>query len=258
MKCLICDKSEWDVIYSYDMPDKYEKWMGIADVKRSWERCSCGFYQSRRDYPIEDLQKIYTSGYRDRAFRHKSIDEAFQYVINLPLDKSENEQRVKDFTSWIKPDRSVLDVGSGLGVFPKRLKEKGYYVWCVEPNKESRRFITHELKIQCEPEIPDYAKFDVATLIHVLEHIVEPLPFLEKIYNVLTDNGLLYIEIPDASEFDTLRKGHNEFSSDHVYFYGLPSLAEIMERAGFRIIRTFKTYYDERSLTRLTVICRKK
>ena len=254
MNCLICNKDDWDVIHTYDKPDKYEKWMGIEDVKRSWEKCSCGFHQSRRNYPIADLQKIYTDGYRDIGFRHRSIDQAFQYVINLPKEESENEARVESFIEDFK-DVFVLDIGSGLGVFPKRLKDNGYTIWCVELNRKSRWFINNKLNIQCLPDIPDYIGFDVVTLIHVLEHIVDPVPFLEKIRNIA---DVLYIEVPDAWEFKHLKKGHNEFSSDHVYFYDLPSLLKIINRAGFDIGSAFYSHYDERNLTRLTMICRKQ
>ena len=254
MNCLICEKSEWDVIYSYDKPDKYEKWMGITDVQRSWEKCACGFYQSRRNYPIEDLQKIYSDGYRDKGFRHRTIEEAFKYVIRLPLEKSENERRLEDFMGFVDNSNSVLDVGSGLGVFPKRLTENGYYVWCIEPNKESQRFI-NGLGIECFPDIPDYVRFDVTTLIHVLEHIEDPVPFLEKIRKIT--NSLLYIEVPDSKEFDVLKKGHNEFSSDHVYFYDLESITKVVEKAGFGVVTTFNTHYEDRNLERLTVVCRK-
>ena len=266
MNCLICNSSiNWDVIYTYDKPDKYEKWMGIEDVKRSWEQCSCGFYQSRRNYPIEDLQKIYTDGYRDIGFRHRPISEAFQYVTNLPKEESENERRLEYFMDDIDNSNSVLDIGSGLGVFPKRLQEEGYYVWCVEPNKESQRFINEDLKIKCVPDIryfyikgfpPGYARFDVVTLIHVLEHIVDPVQFLKEIKKVT--GKALCIEVPDSSEFEQLKKGHNEFSSDHVYFYDRTSLDEIISRAGFEMCYVFYSYYNKRNLTRLTMTCRKQ
>ena len=255
MNCLVCGKDDWSVIHSYDKPDKYEKWMGIKDVQRSWEQCFCGFYQSRRNYPIEDLQKIYTDGYRDKGFRHKSINEAFQYVINLPPDKSENERRIEAFLHYINKDVSVLDVGSGLGVFPKRLKEEGYDVWCVEPNKESQRFINDELDIVCMPKIPNNTKFDIITLIHVLEHIEDPVPFLEKIRSIT--KNLLYIEVPDDSEFNNLDKDHNEFSSDHVYFYNLVTLLGIVQETGFNMAHAFYSHYEERGLTRLTMTCTK-
>lgn len=255
MNCLICGKNDWSIVHSYDKPDKYEKWMGIKDVQRSWEKCSCGFSQSRRNYPIEDLQKIYSDGYRDKGFRHRSIDEAFQYVLNLPPEKSENERRLENFMFFVDNSYSVLDVGSGLGVFPQRLKDNDYTVWCVEPNKESQRFI-NGLGIRCIPDIPDYVRFDVVTLIHVLEHIVDPIPFLIKIRSIL--NSTLYIEVPDASEFDVLRKGHNEFSSDHVYFYDEPSLLEITNRAGFSMEHSFYSHYEDRNLTRMTMVCGKK
>ena len=254
MKCLICEKDDWRVIHSYDKPDKYEKWMGIDNVQRSWEQCPCGFYQSRRNYPIEDLQKIYTNGYRDKGFRCKSIYEAYQHIRNLPSGESENEVRVDDFMYHFK-DVSVLDVGSGLGVFPKRLKEEGFEVRCVEPNKESQWLINEFLDIKCESNLPEGVKFDGVTLIHVLEHIVDPVPFLEKIRKVV--NKILYIEVPDAAEFGVLKKEHNEFSSDHVYFYNTASLYEIIKRAGFKVDDWFYSDYKERGLTRLTMICKK-
>ncbi len=253
MKCLICDKDNWSVIYSYDKPDKYEKWMGIEDIQRTWEQCSCEFYQSRRNYSIEELQRIYTDGYRDTDFRQKSIYEAYQYIINLPKEESENERRLENFMEMVDNSNSVLDVGSGLGVFPVRLRDNDYTVWCVEPNKESQRFI-NGLGIKCVPDIPDSVGFGVVTLIHVLEHIVEPVEFLERIRNI---TNLLYIEVPDVSEFDHLDKGHNEFSSDHVYFYDLTSLGEITSRAGFEMTHSFYTHYEDRNLTRLTMICKK-
>ncbi len=253
MKCLICDKDDWSMVHSYDKPDKYEKWMGIEDVQRSWEQCECGFYQSERNYPIEDLQEIYSDGYRDKDFRQKSIEEAFQHIMDLPPEQSENERRLESFMNLFGNENVVLDIGSGLGVFPKRLEESGYFVWCVEPNRESQKFIEEKLIISCDLDIPEHLEFDVVTLIHVLEHIVDPVPFLEKIRKVA--DKTLYIEVPDASEFENLSKGHNEFSSDHVYFYDLTSLGEITSRAGFETKHSFYSHYKDRNLSRLTMIC---
>jgi len=257
MKCLICEKDDWDVIHSYDKPDKYEKWMNIENVQRSWEQCSCRFYQSRRNYPIEDLQEIYIDGYRDPDFRHKTIEQVYQYIMDLPPEQSENERRIESFMAFFKRGIWILDIGSGLGVFPKRLEDNGYYVWCVEPNKESQKFINKDLRITCMSKIPEPDTFDGATLIHVLEHIVEPKPFLEKIKRALKKDGILYIEVPDDSEFKSLNKGHNEFSSDHVYFYSLSTLLKIIERSGFNMVNSFYSHYKDRNLTRLTMICQK-
>ena len=52
-----------------------------------------------------------------------------QKIQNLPTNKSDNYYRCKRINEFFKPIRKnfkVLDIGSGLGVFPKRLKSKKF------------------------------------------------------------------------------------------------------------------------------------
>jgi 2-polyprenyl-3-methyl-5-hydroxy-6-metoxy-1,4-benzoquinol methylase len=45
-------------------------------------------------------------------------------------------------------------------------------------------------------QIKSNEKFDLIILSHVLEHLLNPSVFLKKIKSILSDNGILYIEVP--------------------------------------------------------------
>lgn len=264
MNCLICrNNSVYAVIFTYDKPDRYEQIVGIKDVYREWLQCSaCGFYKSERNYDLGSFQKdLYSKHYRSRAFRGKTIKEAFIQIMNMPSEESENAQRFKWFIDHItyKTGASVLDVGSGIGVWPNVLNIAGYDVHCVEPNKDSCKFISNELAIPCWDKIPveQGIKYDIISCVHVLEHFEDPADFLADVYTVLDDNGELFIEVPDSVEFDCLSQHHNEFSSDHVCFYNLAGLCRLLERCGFKPIHVYRTYYESRNLHRIMMICRK-
>lgn len=261
MNCLICNNNTWDMALEFRLPDRYEAYMGFTDVQRSWLKCcSCGLYRAERNYSLADFQKIYDEGYRDPTFRGKTIQEAYAKIIALPPEKSENFERFKWFIRNIskKTGCNVLDIGSGLGVWPDVLNTGGYNVWCVETNKDSIDFIHNELKIKSVRELPTYAKFDIITCLHILEHMEKPKEFINSLKPMLKNDGQFFIEVPDAVEFEYLEQGNNEFSSDHVWFFNLSTLSRLLDQCGLEIIHAYRPYYKERRLSRLLTIAQLK
>jgi predicted SAM-dependent methyltransferase len=255
MKCLICGSASWKVSFAYDKPDKYEKWQGIKNVKRSWLKCkNCGFHTQTRNYPLERLEGIYRDGYRDKKFRGEDIKQAFKRIYNLPYKESENRRRL----GWYMiacGACTVIDIGSGLGVWPQLLRKCGVAVSCIEENLESIWFLTQELDLTCFQSIEtNHCAYQAASLIHVLEHIEEPDSFLNSIKTLLLPGGEVFIEVPDASEFNYLDKDHDEFNSCHCHFYNTPSLYRLLERNGYIVKDMHRQFYKKRGLTRLMVV----
>jgi len=151
--------------------------------------------------------------------------------------------------------KSVLDIGSGIGVFPAALNEMGYVVWSTEMNDSSRSFISNTLEIPCTKYVPDYAKFDVVSMVHLLEHFEDPFPILKQVEPALKRNGKLFIEVPSASEFDVLGQDNDEFNSCHCTFFDTNTLTEILDKAGYKVQDVDELHYPDRGLTRLLAIC---
>jgi len=263
MNCTVCGSNGWINSVLMTKPDMYEKWMGVSNVKRRWRKClGCGLWHHWRNYPLEELEKIYMDGYRNPKFRGETIEQAFERVVRLPVEKSENKARIEWAIKTIEaPDPlpkyrpRLLDIGSGLGVFPYEMSRLGADVWCVEQNKDSVRFI-NQIGIKCTEKMPG-VKFDAVSLVHVLEHIETPVEFLRSLHGAIKKDGKLFIEVPDAIEFELLFPTHDDFNSCHTHFYDIPSLYKVLGRAEYNVIDIHREHYKERNLHRIMAVCQK-
>lgn len=262
--CIICgDRGISARQFTYLRPDKYEQWVNLISIYRHWDMCiHCGLYTQSRSYPIKDLNGVYVEGYRDASFRNKTIAEAFNAVESLPASEKETLIRYQWFKNHIGMETgSVLDIGSGFGVWPHELKRYGWSVQCVEPNKESCDFINDTLGIPCVLGFYDGsvgAVYDVVSVCHVLEHIDDLKAFLTDVKSSMHDKSKLFIEVPDAEEFNYLPPEHDEFNSCHVYFFDLATIYRILTYYGFNIIHASRLHYQARNLRRLLIVAEPK
>jgi len=225
--------------------------MGIKDVDRDWIRCmQCGHYQQDRNYPLAKLEKIYEDGYRSFEFRHETIQQAYNKVVEIP--DNENSQRCEWFIDNIGKVKTILDFGSGLGLFPEFLANRRYDITCVEINKHSKEFIEYSLKIPCYKSMPA-SRFDVITLVHVLEHIENPVEFL-----TLLNTDKIFVEVPDAVEFELLDKNHDDFNSCHCHFFTRNSLEALLKMSGYEVTAEHDIHYKQRNLSRILMIAVKQ
>ena len=257
-ECIICGVKPEKTKFGYNKPDKYEKWIGLKDIKRLWVKCKgCGFHWQLRNYPLSKFDELYRDWYRHPQFRGENIKEAYIRIQNYRLTyESENEERYIWFAKNIKFDdaKKVLDVGSGIGVWPKILKDAEFDVTCVDTNKESVDFISQELGMKCYYDLKDvHGYFDTVTLVHVLEHIQDLDGFLQQVRMRLRKGGYLFIEVPWDVEFNLCKKDHDDFNSTHQWFFGVDSLWGILEKNGFNpLIRGMSGFLGR---DRIRILC---
>lgn len=85
-------------------------------------------------------------------------------------------------------------------------------------------------------------KIDVITLWHSLEHFYSPRSILQKLNNILKDNGLLIIALPN---FDSIQS--HLFKEDwfglrlpyHLYHFTPEILSRLVHETGFEVIKCF-------------------
>jgi len=88
----------------------------------------------------------------------------------------------------------VLDVGGGDGRLLQPFLELGSECFLVDFNQSP---ISGVCRLGTElEEIPFGMTFDVIICSHVLEHVAEPMVMLRRARDLLSPNGLLYIEVP--------------------------------------------------------------
>ena len=268
--CLICGEREFDVVASFDEPDRYEQAVGIMladDYWRKWVRCSnCGFYYSLYSRNQGTLDNIYTASYRNKnaAWRGNSNEEVFQKVVGLPAVESETKFRVK----WIKdylsqareakllkdgtPPYNMLDIGGGTGVFAYEFQNHEWksHVIDVDP---SCGFIESQLGI---PFLPQSYKpnsfatsFDLIAMVFVLEHLEDPMGIMAQLHLDMAQQALVYIEVPDAVCFDLKPQDDDIFNSCHLWMFSPNTISEMLNQTGYEIcamqrVRTIRGHYS--------------
>lgn len=76
-------------------------------------------------------------------------------------------------------------------------------------------------------------------LSHVLEHLPNPVPFLNKIYEIIDDDGTVYIEVPGlkSPHWVNIRNGIvTYFQFEHILNFEKQSLENLISKTPFKIL----------------------
>jgi hypothetical protein len=90
-------------------------------------------------------------------------------------------------------------------------------------------------------------EFDWVVMLHVLEHVFEPVEFLQRLHSKLTRGGRLVIEVPDHRSwpFDLV-------IADHASHFSAATLRALLVRAGYSLEKLVDDWVP-RELTALAV-----
>lgn len=252
-QCYLCEKHIIPELLASCKRDKYQKSIGFNIKHRTFYECPfCELIFQENGMIQAELENIYLH-YRDKSMRKTTISEKFDEVVRNPY--SENKDRITWLFSNIDWEpKTILDIGSGLGVFPYELTkmwDSPLDIECIEPNPDSARFIRDKLGFECKEtmfEGMDNMK-DLVTVIHVLEHTKDPVEFLKGI-----KAKQLFIEVPDAKEFEYLPAKHDEFNSTHLWFFRVSTLDRMLRKANWEIQTITLVYYQDRKLARIRLL----
>lgn len=143
----------------------------------------------------------------------------------------------------------VLDVGCGIGGFLARTYELGTFGIGIEPSKIALGNMLHRNNVVFRDidkanmifEI-DKITMDVRMAL-VLEHIPEPVRFLESYAKYLKEKGRMMIIVPN--EFSPLQKkvrGDWFVSKVHINYFNPTGLRNVMQEAGMKVIHESATF----------------
>lgn len=195
-------------------------------------------------FPVpQDLEKYYDSKEYQSHNKSKSffLDALYNGV------KKRAFKRKKSLFNKTHP-LTILDFGAGTGDFLLYCEAQGYRVSGVEPNQNARNQ-AKEKGLKLENDLHSYTgkKFDVITLWHVLEHVPNLTDCVDQLKNLLSDNGQLFIAVPNFKSFDA--SYYKEFWAAydvprHLWHFSQKSIHVIFEAYGFNIINTHPMKYD--------------
>jgi len=246
-KCSLCGSPEHILIHEFDHPVENENTFGIKEYYRELWRCSiCGLFFNEHDYNFEE---IYKEDYRKAAYRGDLIHQRFNEIMNLPIKKSDNKNRVFRILDFfeeypLKLDKKILDIGSGMGVFPAVMKQNHWEVVAIDPDPINVEIAKNHGKVRVIqgvfPNISIDEKFSLITFNKVIEHIADAITFLKAAKKYLNKKGYVYIELPDGEEAIKVSHLRQEFFLEHYYAFTSASICLLATKAGFSVVRLLK------------------
>lgn len=164
-------------------------------------------------------------------------------------------QQVAGYLDFIKAHtqgRSLLDVGTGSGLLPNMARTHGFEVEGTDLSKHVSEnlpaktgFHIHHGALET---IEFSRKYDVITMLHVLEHTANPLSTVQRAHELLNAGGFLVVVVPNYRSLDTRIKdllSRSKLKSrpykhlalgHHNWVFSLGSLETLGEKAGFRVV----------------------
>jgi len=186
------------------------------------------------------------------------FDDFDNYAKTWDTDKRINRAKIiaDEISNLIETDKnySAMEFGCGTGLVSFNLNDKFKKITLIDSSKEMinvlnskitkykvDNMITYYLDISDENSLD--MKFDIIYNSMVLHHIYDTEAIINKFYELLNDDGYLYIVDLDEEDGSFHKKypefdGHNGFNQE--------KLRNILNTAGFNEVESNTFFYDEK------------
>lgn len=226
--CPICNGNQVEILHNQEFT-----LLEGSNLPKNYDLVSCnkcGFVYADTKAKQSDYDKYYSelSKYED--------DKTGTGGGGSNLDTKRMEKTTNDLIRVIKNrEASILDIGCANGGILALLKEAGFSKLtgldpshiCVEKIKEKKieSILGGLFNI---PETLKKRKFDCIILSHVMEHVRDLSLAMENIVSLLAQNGIVYIEVPNAEEYcENFIVPYYYFDCEHINHFDLNSLKNL-------------------------------
>lgn len=194
---------------------------------------ACGLV-SHADIPSEEeLLEYYATRYR-LEYNHEATPSPHR--VMKAWCHAESLRRL--LAPRIADGARVHDFGAGIGCAVKVFELAGFDATGIEPGEGFHRFGVERLGARVRrATIADPSgetPADLGLLVHVIEHLRDPVGSLRIIRSRLTPTGLLYVECPNLA--GPFARFERMFHSAHIYNFTPCTLDYIARAAGFEPI----------------------
>lgn len=183
----------------------------------------CGLVQLSNE-PVPYYKDVIRAGSFSPSMRARQHDEFKAFIERFGLQ-----------------GKKILEIGSGRGEYLSILNDLPVDACGMEHNPEFNKIAKEKgLKtFQSYPtditELPEGMAFDAFISINFLEHAPDPGAFLRACADLLTDEGVGMIGVPDL-EFELRDNFLFSFMSDHLSYFSSDSLNNALTMNGFEVV----------------------
>ena len=138
---------------------------------------------------------------------------------------------------------SLLEIGCSAGSFLSLTKNRVSSCTGVELDPKFAEYTrqTQEIDVleTALEDLPEDRKFDTICMWHVLEHLPDPVAGLKKLGRLLSDNGMLFIEVPNVRDplltlYNIQRFDDFYYQEPHLYYFSPETLRRTFAEANWQ------------------------
>jgi SAM-dependent methyltransferase len=233
--CAVCESKDHRV--------KYPEHINYGNIdfspRRTSSRNHCRIVQCK-NCGLVYANPIFNDHYILQLYRNSSFINEKQ----VELMAEDYLDQLKVAAPFIDKKCNLLEIGCGNGCFLKKAKEFGFKnVFGVEPCKDSVEQADQEIKGNI---INDVFKgglykdnfFDLACIIHVLDHAIEPNDVLENVYRTTKESGHVLVICHNIKFMlgRILGESSPMYDIEHIYLFDKTTVRKMLEKNGFKVI----------------------
>ena len=145
----------------------------------------------------------------------------------------------------------LLDVGCGTGDFLYSCLKKGWQINGIENNRNAKNNFRTEVSpfifddfefLKSQPE-----RFDIITMWHSLEHIIDLKQTILNMKKLLTNKGVIVVACPNHKSFDAMFYKESWAAYDlprHLWHFDKDSISKLFSEHNMQLAKTLPMYWD--------------
>lgn len=196
-----------------------------------WRCTRCGFVYAAAEQ-LAHLDALYAE-----------LDDP-EYEATEHARRSQMKWLVSRCLGWQPTARRLLDVGAATGLLVEEAMAAGLDAVGIEPSvRLADRGRGRGLAVLSgtlpHPEL-DGQRFDIVTLVDVIEHVSDPVSLLRAAAQHVDDGGIVVVVTPDVGSVAARLMGKRwwHYRVGHVGYFSKASMGLAAQRAGLARVRT--------------------
>ncbi|MBI4697985.1 MAG: class I SAM-dependent methyltransferase [Nitrospirae bacterium] len=138
--------------------------------------------------------------------------------------------------------QKILDIGCFTGDLLLLLQEKGADVYGIELQPDAVAIANTMLPGRIfmsdvyEDNFPQ-EQYDIITLTGVIEHLIDPVGLIQRVFELLTPGGFILLQTPNSGSFIARIMGKYwppYAPVEHIHLFSRRSMRMVLEKSGFR------------------------
>ncbi len=227
--CPICNGRDFEELAHVD---RYRMGISTSGCRQ------CGLVMTNPRPVASAMDEFYRTHYRNY---YESVDFPDQDYIRK-IHKDVRASYTADFlerSGILDRTARMLDFGCGEGSLLKEISARRPTIEteAVEPGKTFREFARTYANCRVHASLEELQEsaagtFDLITINHVLEHLLQPAEMLGSLRKLLKEGGHLYIDVPAVEAYRSVASLH----IGHMFHFSQNTLQALAAASGYGVV----------------------